>query len=112
MFVLGLPTVDTEGDDDFHILIPDPGGVEPLHQKQQIDLAAGVARDVRGDDHHPLSRPEPGDDRITPGKCRSDYRGRRTGWGRYDGTNCSEEFIRRKIQGEGYVTVSKFHGDQ
>ena len=57
---LGLLAVDAERDDDLDVPVPDPGGVQPGHQKRQIDFASRGAGHVRGDDHHLVAGTEPG----------------------------------------------------
>ncbi len=56
MLVFSLFAVNAQGDQDLDIAVGDALAVEPLHQQGEVDLAAGVARDVGGDDNHPLSR--------------------------------------------------------
>ncbi len=72
VLISGLLAMDAEGDDDFDVFILDAGPVQFLDDDRQIDLAGGIAGDIRGDDHHLLSRSDNlfqrhGADRFTEG---------------------------------------------
>ena len=58
MFMLGLLTMNAEGDQNFDITIGNPLAVQAFYQKREVYLTAGVTGDVGGDDDHLLSRPE------------------------------------------------------
>ena len=60
MLVIRLFSMDAKGNQDLDILIPDADGVEPFNQDRQINLTAGIAGDVGGNNNNRLTRPESG----------------------------------------------------
>ena len=60
MFMLGLLAVYAEGDQNFDVLIGNPLTVQTVNQQRKVYFTARISGNVRGDDHHFLTRPEGG----------------------------------------------------
>jgi len=52
---LCLLAVNSQGNDNGNVAVADASTAEALHQNGKVDLAAGIAGDIRSDDHHPLA---------------------------------------------------------